>query len=44
MSHESGTVIIQRAVTAAKTAVTGDNKWASLIIALAGVIGGGWLF
>lgn len=43
MSHR---IIIgsQRALDATKAAMTGDVKWVSLAIAVAGAATGGWLF
>ena len=44
MSHTAGHIIINRVINTAKSSVTGDNKWASLIIAIAGAVGGGYFF
>jgi len=42
MSHTI--IITHRVINAAKSAFTGDTKWASLVIAAASAVGGGWFF
>jgi hypothetical protein len=44
MSHKSGHIIIERVGAAVKSTMTGDNKWVSLVVAVAGAALGGWMF